>query len=58
MTDDIALLEEQIARCRRLAGSLSDYQLRQSLEELADKYEARLRQRTGAGFLLQPGNGS
>jgi hypothetical protein len=51
-------LEEQIERCRRLASMLSDDQMRQSLEELADQYEARLKhngKRTSrrAGFMLQ-----
>jgi hypothetical protein len=51
-------LEEQIERCRRLASMLTDEQMRRSLEELADQYEARLK-RTGkrrsddAGFMLQ-----
>jgi hypothetical protein len=51
-------LEEQIERCRRLASMLTDEQMRRSLEELADQYEARLklkgnRNGKGAGFMLQ-----
>ena len=51
-------LEEQIERCRRLASMLTDEQMRRSLEELADQYEARLkhngrRKAQGAGFMLQ-----
>jgi hypothetical protein len=51
-------LEEQIERCRRLASMLTDEQMRRSLEELADQYEARLKQSAkrgskGAGFMLQ-----
>ena len=41
-------LEEQIERCRRLASMLTDDQMRRSLEELADHYEARLK-RKGRG---------
>jgi hypothetical protein len=51
-------LEEQIERCRRLASMLTDEQMRRSLEELADQYEARLKHKgnrngKGAGFMLQ-----
>lgn len=51
-------LEEQIERCRRLASMLTDEQMRRSLEELADQYEARLthkgkRRSDGADFMLQ-----
>jgi hypothetical protein len=51
-------LEEQIERCRRLASMLTDEQMRRSLEELADQYEARLKYKgnrngKGAGFMLQ-----
>lgn len=51
-------LEEQIERCRRLASMLTDDQMRRSLEELADQYEAQLknkakRRSNDAGFMLQ-----
>jgi hypothetical protein len=56
MVDEIARLEEQIERCRRLAGALTDADLRESLKHLADEYEAQLkRKRRGAGFMLQDG---
>lgn len=45
-------LEEQIERCRRLASSSTDEDLRRSLEALAKEYEERLK-RKGAGFMLQ-----
>ena len=43
---------EQIERCRRLASTSTDEDLRRSLEALAREYEARLK-RKGAGFMLQ-----
>ena len=51
-------LQEQIERCRRLASMLTDEQMRRSLEELADQYEARLKHKgkrrpDDAGFMLQ-----
>ena len=51
-------LEEQIERCRRLASMLTDEQMRRSLEELADQYEARLKHNRnrlsmGTSFMLQ-----
>jgi hypothetical protein len=46
-------LMEQIERCRRLARNLGDEQLRHSLEELADDYEAQLKERSPAGFMLR-----
>jgi hypothetical protein len=56
MVDDDHL-EEQIERCRRLASMLTDDQLRKSLEELADQYEARLklkgRKPKSGAFMLQ-----
>lgn len=45
-------LEEQIARCRRLASALTDEEMRKSLQELAAEYEARLH-RKGEGFMLR-----
>lgn len=52
-------LEEQIERCRRLASMLTDEQMRRSLEQLADQYEARLKHRNakGGGFMLQRKSG-
>lgn len=35
-------LLERIARCRRLAASMTDDEVRHSLEDLADAYEAQL----------------
>lgn len=46
-------LMEQIERCRRLARNLSDEQLRHSLEELAEDYEAQLTERNCTGFMLR-----
>jgi hypothetical protein len=49
-------LIEKIERCRRLANFLTDEEMRQALEELADDYEARLKRRwrsNGAGFMLR-----
>jgi hypothetical protein len=51
-------LEEQIERCRRLASMLTDDQMRQSLEELADHYEAQLKRNgrgsaKGRGFMFR-----
>ena len=38
-------LEEQIARCERLAKSLTDEEMRQALEELAADYKSQLKRR-------------
>ena len=40
--DDTLTIQDQIRRCRRLASYLTDEELRHSLEDLADKYEAQL----------------
>ena len=48
-------LMEQIDRCRRLASALSDEEMREALEELAEEYEARLQDRNGEGFMLRAG---
>jgi hypothetical protein len=50
-------IEQQIERCRRLASMITDTDVRQSLEELADEYEA---QRSGGSdsFMLGRGSGS
>lgn len=58
MIEEAERLREQIERCRRLAGSMTDPDLRESLQQLADEYEARLKDCTGAGFMLQRGNGT
>jgi hypothetical protein len=47
-------IEEQIERCRRLAQMLTDEEMRRSLEELAEEYEAQLPpHRRGHGFMLR-----
>ncbi|HEX5257196.1 MAG TPA: hypothetical protein VFW35_00275 [Sphingomicrobium sp.] len=47
-------LIEQIERCRRLAKSLTDDQMRDALEDLAEDYEAQLSRRpAGEGFMLR-----
>jgi len=47
-------LIDQIERCRRLARSLTDEQMRHALEDLAEDYEAQLKQRRGGGtFMLR-----
>jgi hypothetical protein len=47
-------LLEQIERCRRLANFLTDEEMRQALEALAEDYEARLKRRKrGNGFMLR-----
>jgi hypothetical protein len=55
MKDEHADLEEQIKRCRRLRNYLTDDEMRDSLEELAEQYEERLKGRDapGEGFLLR-----
>jgi hypothetical protein len=45
MEDERIDIEEQIARCRRLASLLTDDEMRTALQELADDYEAELRHR-------------
>jgi len=44
-------LEQQIERCRRLASMMTDDEVRRSLEQLAEEYEARLPGR-GDSFML------
>jgi hypothetical protein len=41
MKEDIDL-KEQIERCERLASSLTDEEMRQALQELAEDYKAKL----------------
>jgi hypothetical protein len=58
MDEDILKLERQIERCRRIASWMTDDEVRHSLEELAEKYEAELRRKgKGEGFMLQRKNG-
>ena len=52
MVDEEIDLKEQIQRCRRLAGMITDENLRHSLEKLAKDYEARLK-RKDEGFMLR-----
>jgi hypothetical protein len=53
MEDERIDLMEQIERCRRLASSLSDEQMRAALENLAEDYEAELRRRGPEPFMLR-----
>lgn len=46
-------LIEQIERCRRLAKLLTDEQMRDALQDLADDYEAQLKRRSNGGFMLR-----
>ena len=47
-------LVEKIERCRRLANFLTDEEMRQALEALAEDYEARLKRRKRSnGFMLR-----
>jgi hypothetical protein len=52
MDEETLNLRRQIERCRRLASIMTDDEVRHSLEQLAEEYEAQLPQR-GAGFMLQ-----
>lgn len=52
MDDELIDLEEKIERCRRIAEQLTDEEMRRSLEQLADDYEAKLR-RKRHGFMLR-----
>ena len=47
---------EKIDRCRRLAGVLTDEDMRQALEDLAEKYEGELQDRNSEGFMLRAGH--
>lgn len=53
MNDEHIDLEEKIERCRRLRTYLTDEDLRDALEELAEDYEARLKRQKGEGFMLR-----
>ena len=49
---------ERAERCRRLALHVGDAHMRNSLEALADEYEAKLpgnRRHRGEGFMLRQG---
>lgn len=46
-------LEEKIERCERLAQWLTDDEMRQALEELAEDYKARLKRRSGRPFIAR-----
>lgn len=48
-------LWRQIERCRRIASITTDDEVRHSLEQLAEEYEAQLPRR-GEGFMLQHGD--
>ena len=56
MKDECIDFEEQIRRCRRLREFLTDGEMRDALEELAEDYEARLKRQNGGGskgFMLR-----
>ena len=48
-------LQEQIERCERLAQSLTDDEMREALDELAEDYRSRLRRRKSRPFMLGDG---
>ena len=56
MTQERIDLMEKIDRCRRLAGVLTDEDMRQALEDLAEKYEGELQDRNSEGFMLRAGH--
>jgi hypothetical protein len=45
-------LEEKIEQCERLAQWLTDGEMRNALDELAEDYRSRLRQRKARPFML------
>jgi hypothetical protein len=49
-------IEQQIERCRRLASMITDVDVRQSLEELADEYEAQRSDGLPESFMLRREN--
>jgi hypothetical protein len=61
MDQDSIDLEEQIERCHRLARFLTDEQMRNALERLAQDYEARLKRHRSKdsheGFMLRERSG-
>ena len=46
---------EKIERCRRLASMMTDHEVRSSLRELADEYEAQLPDEPESFMLRQAG---
>ena len=46
-------LVEQIERCRRLASLLTDEQMRDALQDLAQDYEAELKRKANEGFMFR-----
>lgn len=46
-------IARQVERCRRLASVMMDDDVRHSLEQLADEYEAQLPRSRGGGFMLR-----
>jgi hypothetical protein len=56
--DSISALQEQARRCRRLAATLVDADMRQALQDLAEEYDARADKAEEAGggtFMLNSG---
>ena len=49
-------IEQQIERCRRLASMITDTDVRQSLEELAEEYEAQRSDGRSTSFMLRQEN--
>jgi hypothetical protein len=52
MENECIDLIEQIERCRRLARFLTDEQMRDALQDLAEDYEAELKRRGGGGLFM------
>ena len=50
--EDTVKLKRQIERCRRIASWMTDDEVRHSLEQLADRYEAELQGKDDA-FMLR-----
>ena len=48
-------LQEKIERCERIAQSLTDDEMRQALEELAEDYKSQLKRRGDRPFMLGGG---
>jgi hypothetical protein len=56
--DSISALHDQARRCRRLAATLVDADMRQALLDLAEEYDARAGKASEAGggtFMLNAG---
>jgi hypothetical protein len=56
MEQECIELTEQIERCRRLAQELTDDEMRQALEALAQTYEAKLKRPRAGSFMLRDGS--